>query len=58
MDSNFGTKAGTIGGTLIGIFCNLHKEDIAKTITLAGLGAIVSFLVSISMKAIYRWFKK
>ncbi len=58
MDSNFGTKAGTIGGTLISIFCNLHQEDIAKTITLAGLGAIVSFLVSITMKAIYRWFKK
>ena len=58
MDSNFSTKAGTIGGTLISIFCNLHQEDIAKTITLAGLGAIVSFLVSITMKAIYRWFKK
>ena len=58
MDSNFGTKASTIGGTLLSIFCNLHKEDIAKTITLVGLGAIVSFLVSISMKAIYRWFKK
>ena len=58
MDSNFGTKAGTIGGTLISIFCNLHKEDVAKTITLAGLGAIVSFLVSILMKTIYRWFKK
>jgi len=58
MDSNFGTKAGTIGGTLTGIFCNLHQEDIAKTIVLAGLGAIVSFLVSIAMKVIFRWFKK
>jgi len=58
MEANQSTKAGTIGGTLVSIFCNLHQEDIAKTITLAGLGAIVSFLVSILMKAIYRWFKK
>ncbi len=58
MEANHSTKAGTIGGTLISIFCNLHQEDIAKTITLAGLGELVSFLVSILMKAIYRWFKK
>jgi len=58
MEADDSTKAGTIGGTLVSIFCNLHKEDIAKTITLAGLGAIVSFLVSITMKTIYRWFKK
>ena len=58
MEANDSTKAGTIGGTLISIFCNLQKEDIAKTITLAGLGAIVSFLVSILMKVLYRWFKK
>ena len=58
MEANDSTKAGTIGGTLISIFCNLQKEDIAKTITLVGLGAIVSFLVSILMKVLYRWFKK
>ena len=58
MEANYSTKAGTIGGTLISIFCNLHKEDVAGTVTLAGLGALVSFLVSILMKAIYKWFKK
>ena len=58
MEANHSTKAGTIGGTLVSIFCNLHKEDIAKTITLAGLGAIVSFLVSVTLKIIFRWFKK
>ena len=57
MDSNHSTKAGTIGGTLMGLFCNLHAEDLVKTATLASLGAVVSFLVSVALKAIIKWIR-
>ena len=57
MDSNHSTKAGTIGGTLMGLFCNLHAEDLVKTATLASLGAVVSFLVSVALKALIKWIK-
>ena len=58
METTIYTRSGIIGGTLISVFCNLHPEDIVKTITLAGLGTIVSFLVSMLMKTIFEWFKK
>jgi len=58
MEATIYTRSGIIGGTLISIFCNLHPEDVVKTITLAGLGTIVSFLVSILMKRIFEFFKK
>ena len=58
MDSNHSTKAGTIGGTLMSVFCNIHKEDLIKTATLASLGAVVSFLVSVALKALIKWFRK
>ncbi len=52
------TKTGTITGTLISILGNLHHEDLLKTAILAAIGAIVSFLVSLSLKAIVKYFKK
>lgn len=58
MESNTGTKAGTVGGTLLTFFYNLHIEDLAKTAVLAAIGAIVSFCVSIGLKAIVKRFKK
>lgn len=48
MDS--GTKAGTIGGTFLTIIVNIKGEDIVKTIVLAGIGAVVSFFVSLGLK--------
>lgn len=58
MESNTGTKAGTIGGTLLTIFYNIRSEDIVKTIVLAGVGAVVSFVVSLLLKSALRCFKK
>ena len=58
METTIYARSGIIGGTLISIFCNLHSEDIVKTITLAGLGTVVSFLISMLMKTIFEWFKK
>jgi mannitol-specific phosphotransferase system IIBC component len=58
MESNTGTKAGTVGGTLLTICYNIHSEDIAKTVVLAGIGAVVSFVVSLLLKSILKYFKK
>ena len=45
-----GTKAGIIGGTLLSVFFNIHTEDLIKTALLAATGAVVSFIVSLSLK--------
>ncbi len=58
MESNTGTKAGTVGGTLLTICYNIHSEDVAKTIVLAGIGAVVSFVVSLLLKTLFKHFKK
>jgi hypothetical protein len=52
------TKAGTISGTLLTIIGNLHSEDLIKTAMLAGIGALVSFTVTLAMKLLMKWFKK
>ena len=58
METNINTKAGTVGGTLLTISYNLHIEDLAKTAVLAAIGAVVSFSVSIGLKAIVKRFKR
>ena len=52
------TKAGTAGGTLLTIFGNISSQDIVKTIVLAGIGAVVSFTITILLKTIIRRLKK
>ena len=49
---------GTAGGTFLSIIPNLESEDVAKTIILATLGAIVSFVISILLKLLIRKHKK
>lgn len=46
--------AGGVGGTVLSIFANLHTEDIAETMVLAGIGAVVSFLVSYFLEWIFK----
>ena len=41
MENNTGTKAGTVGGTLLTIFYNIRVEDLAKTAVLAAIGALI-----------------
>lgn len=58
METNINTKTGTVGGTLLTVLYNIHQEDLAKTVVLAAIGAIVSFSVSLALKAIVkRWTK-
>lgn len=52
------TKAGTAGGTLLTIFANISSEDILKTVILAAIGAVISFTVTISLKALIKRLKK
>ena len=52
------TKAGTAGGTLLTIFGNISSQDIIKTAVLAGIGAIVSFCITILLKSIIKRVKK
>jgi hypothetical protein len=58
MQHNNSTVIGTAGGTFLSILPNLHSEDILKTIILATLGAIVSFLISLLLKILIRKHKK
>lgn len=44
------TVKGTIGGTLLTLFATIDVQDCLKTIILASVGAIVSFVVSKFLK--------
>lgn len=48
--SHHGAAAGTVGGTLLSVLANIHSGDISKTIVLAAVGAVVSFVVSLGLK--------
>ena len=47
--TNF-TLRGTAGGTFLSVLPNLSSEDVFKTVILAAIGAIVSFLLSLVLK--------
>jgi hypothetical protein len=49
---------GTVGGTFLSVLPNLHSEDVLKTIILAALGAIVSFIISMLLKYLIKKHKK
>lgn len=51
-----GTTAGTVGGTLLTVLMNVYLEDISRTMVLATVGAVVSFLVSLGCKWVWRKF--
>ena len=56
--ANNHTFFGTLGGTLISIAATLQSADILKTIVLATIGAIASFMVSLLLKRLTRKRKK
>ncbi|RKS01686.1 hypothetical protein [Flavobacterium sp. 102] len=58
MEANISLKTGTAAGTLLSILPNLHSEDIAKTIILAVLGAVVSFTATLLLKMLTKTNKK
>ena len=48
------TLAGMAGGTLLSLLASIRYADLAETIVLSALGAIVSFVVS----ALLEWMRK
>jgi mannitol-specific phosphotransferase system IIBC component len=58
MTANNHTLMGTAGGTFISIVPNINSEDIARTIVLATVGAIVSFMISLLLKSLQKKRKK
>lgn len=47
-------KTGTAGGTLTIFLANITMQNIAETIALAAVGAVVSFFVSYYLKRIMK----
>jgi len=47
---NTGTVSGTAGGTLLVLLTQINKADLINTCVMAGVGAMVSYLVSLGMK--------
>lgn len=52
------SKAGIAGGILTIVLVNIRSGEIIKTIALAAIGAVVSFMVSIFLKWTIRQLKK
>jgi hypothetical protein len=52
------TRIGTAGGTLLTIFMKIKSEDLVKTAVLAGIGAAVSFIITILLKLIVKKIRK
>jgi mannitol-specific phosphotransferase system IIBC component len=53
-----GTKMGTAAGTITIFLVNISSGDIAKTMVLAGIGAVVSFFISLLLRKLVRWWKE
>jgi hypothetical protein len=58
MTANNHTLIGTTGGTFLSIVPNIQSEDIAKTVILATIGAVVSFTISLLLKSLNKKHKK
>ncbi len=58
MESNNNISLGTASGTLLSMMPNIASEDIVKTIILAVVGALVSFVVSLLLKALTKLKRK
>lgn len=56
--SHAGTIAGTLSGTLLAFFGNIHSADVLSTSVLATIGAVVSFTISLLLKWISKKVKK
>ena len=58
MESNNTLQIGTASGTLLSIVPNILSEDMLKTIILAAVGAIISFIISLLLKGLTKFKKK
>lgn len=47
------TAIGTISGTILSVLASFDTQDIIKTVVLAAIGAVVSFLVTKGLKWVW-----
>ena len=47
------TILGTVSGTVLTVAMNIESSDILKTVVLAALGAVVSFVVTVALKRVW-----
>ena len=55
------TILGTVSGTALTLAMNIESSDILKTVVLAALGAVVSFVVTVGLKRVWalpKYFKR
>lgn len=52
--TEIGTILGTVSGTALTVVVNIHSQDIIKTGVLAAVGAVVSYLVSVMLKKLFK----
>lgn len=52
------TRWGTAGGVFTVLALDISRADILKTVALAGLGAVVSFTVSLLLKYAFKKWRK
>jgi hypothetical protein len=57
-NGQWGTLAGTAGGTLLSIWASIQGEDVVKTMLLACIGATTSFFISLLMKELVRRLRR
>lgn len=53
-----GGRAGFFGGSLVSWFMSISFNDFIETVFYAALGTVVSFLVSLLLKKLFRRFIK
>jgi hypothetical protein len=58
MQFDYSTAKGTIGGTLLILFATIDVQDYVKTIILASVGAIISFIISKFLKWCWEKIKR
>ena len=58
MQTSNPTLIGTAGGTFLSMVPNLHSEDVLRTVVLAAIGAVVSFVLSMVLKFIVKKHRK
>lgn len=52
------TQVGTAGGTFLSIVPNVYSEDVLRTVVLAIVGAVVSFVVSVLLRCLMKKRKR
>jgi len=56
MNPDGSTRAGTLGGTLL-VLLQLMPGEMMKTTLLAFIGALVSFVTSLLLKYLVKWWR-